>query len=235
MRRRGRRLQKLAPQETDSPDSDEEPPDQGGSKVIVIHPGSRNLRIGLASETFPHTVPMVIARPSAATFSALPPTPLRVRDDPESSDPLFGQAFEDGVGKLDAILKARLKVAKKRTVPNARELVPSYNRRTQYEEVLDINDVEQIEWIDLGPDQKFCTGKDVLPTTVGGTNDRHYELQRIQSWDDIIGHYRMVCSMRSSIFLDRSYWVIFNLFLNNPSNLKWASQQRNFPITVPSS
>jgi hypothetical protein len=106
---------------------------------------------------------MVIARPSAATFSALPPTPLRVRDDPESSDPLFGQAFEDGVSKLDAILKARLKVAKKRTVPNARELVASYNRRSQYEEVLDINDVEQIEWIDLGPDQKFCTGKDVLP------------------------------------------------------------------------
>lgn len=116
------------------------------------------MRIGLASQTFPHTVPMVIARPSAATFTPLPPLPLRSREDPERHEPLFGQAFEDGVTKLDAILKARLKAAKKRTVPNARELVASYNRRSQYEELLDINDPEQIEWIDLGPEQKYVTG-----------------------------------------------------------------------------
>ena len=33
-----------------------------GSKVIVIHTGSQNLRIGLASDALPKTVPMVIAR-----------------------------------------------------------------------------------------------------------------------------------------------------------------------------
>lgn len=33
-----------------------------GSKVIVIHPGSQNLRIGLASDALPKTIPMVIAR-----------------------------------------------------------------------------------------------------------------------------------------------------------------------------
>lgn len=33
-----------------------------GSKTIVIHPGSQNLRIGLASDALPKTVPMVIAR-----------------------------------------------------------------------------------------------------------------------------------------------------------------------------
>lgn len=33
-----------------------------GSKVIVIHPGSQNLRIGLASDALPKTSPMVIAR-----------------------------------------------------------------------------------------------------------------------------------------------------------------------------
>jgi len=36
--------------------------DASGSKVIVIHPGSQNLRIGLASDALPKTVPMVIAR-----------------------------------------------------------------------------------------------------------------------------------------------------------------------------
>lgn len=33
-----------------------------GSKVIVMHPGSQNLRIGFANDPLPKTVPMVIAR-----------------------------------------------------------------------------------------------------------------------------------------------------------------------------
>ena len=33
-----------------------------GSKVIVIHPGSQNLRLGLGTDALPKTVPMVIAR-----------------------------------------------------------------------------------------------------------------------------------------------------------------------------
>ena len=33
-----------------------------GNDVIVIHPGSQNLRIGFASDALPKTVPMVIAR-----------------------------------------------------------------------------------------------------------------------------------------------------------------------------
>ena len=104
---------------------------------------------------------MVIARPSAAMFTQLPPLPLRLCEDPESQEPLFGQVFEEGVAKLDTILKARLKAVKKRTVPNARELVASYNRRSQPEELLDINDPEQTEWIELGPDRKYCTGEAV--------------------------------------------------------------------------
>lgn len=33
-----------------------------GSRVIVMHPGSQNLRIGLANDPLPKTTPMVIAR-----------------------------------------------------------------------------------------------------------------------------------------------------------------------------
>ena len=36
--------------------------DESGSRVIVIHPGSQNLRIGLASDALPKIIPMVIAR-----------------------------------------------------------------------------------------------------------------------------------------------------------------------------
>ena len=130
---------------------------------------------------------MVIARPSAATFKPLPPLPLRLREDPASQEPLFGQAFEEGVAKLDAILKARLKAAKKRTVPNARELVASYNRRSQYEELLDINDPEQIEWIDLGPEQKYVTGEAVRFFLREVLMIRLCELSKIPSWPDTIG------------------------------------------------
>ena len=51
-----------------------------GSKVIVIHPGSQNLRIGLASDALPKTVPMVIARKWSASESEehdSEPTPKR--------------------------------------------------------------------------------------------------------------------------------------------------------------
>lgn len=36
--------------------------DTFGSKVVVIQPGSQNLRIGLASDALPKTVPMCVAR-----------------------------------------------------------------------------------------------------------------------------------------------------------------------------
>lgn len=121
------------------------------------------MRIGLASDTFPTNVPMVIARPTIAPLEEMPPQPVRLREDSESSEPLFGQAFEEGVTKLEAILKARLRAAKKRSVPNARELVASYNRRSQWEQILDINDPEQIEWEDLGSDKKYVTGAQVPP------------------------------------------------------------------------
>lgn len=40
-----------------------------GSKTIVIHPGSQNLRIGLATDALPRNVPMVIARRSGVSES----------------------------------------------------------------------------------------------------------------------------------------------------------------------
>lgn len=55
-----------------------------GSKVIVIHPGSQNLRIGLASDALPKTVPMVIARKweiSESEENGGEPSPKRRRTD----------------------------------------------------------------------------------------------------------------------------------------------------------
>lgn len=42
--------------------NEDEPEAVVGSKTVVMHVGSQNLRIGLASDALPKTVPMVIAR-----------------------------------------------------------------------------------------------------------------------------------------------------------------------------
>lgn len=49
--------------------AEEQPTEAIGSKVIVIHVGSQNLRIGLASDALPKTLPMVIARKAPANES----------------------------------------------------------------------------------------------------------------------------------------------------------------------
>lgn len=68
-----------------------------GSKVIVIHPGSQNLRIGLASDALPKTVPMVVARKwkmSESEEDGGEPSPKRRRTDEGSQmepEEMFGE------------------------------------------------------------------------------------------------------------------------------------------------
>ena len=70
--------------------------DASGSKVIVIHLGSQNLRIGLGSDALPKTVPMVIARKweySESEVGGGEPKPKRLKmDDGSEPEPekLFG-------------------------------------------------------------------------------------------------------------------------------------------------
>lgn len=71
-------------------EEEEETPEAVGSKVIVIHLGSQNLRIGLASDALPKTVPMVIARRAATCESEdhEEPNPKRMKmDDGTVMDP----------------------------------------------------------------------------------------------------------------------------------------------------
>jgi actin-related protein 8 len=68
-----------------------------GSKVIVIHLGSQNLRIGLASDALPKTVPMVIARKCVMSESEEDggePSPKRLKsEDGNEVEPekMFGE------------------------------------------------------------------------------------------------------------------------------------------------
>ena len=64
-----------------------------GSKTIVIHVGSQNMRIGFATDALPKTVPMVIARKSQKTEAEdSEPVPKRIKlDDDTPSEEWFGE------------------------------------------------------------------------------------------------------------------------------------------------
>lgn len=68
-----------------------------GSKIIVIHPGSQNLRIGFANDALPKTVPMVIARKwkeNESDENGGEPLPKRVKIDgevPPEPEKQFGE------------------------------------------------------------------------------------------------------------------------------------------------
>lgn len=64
-----------------------------GEKTIVIHVGSQNLRLGLATDALPKTVPMVIARKADRTEAEdSEPVPKRIKlDDDTPSEEWFGE------------------------------------------------------------------------------------------------------------------------------------------------
>lgn len=81
--------------DTNMEDAEETTAETAGSKVIVVHVGSQNLRIGLASDALPKTIPMVIARksPSNEAEDHEEPCPKRLKmDDGSDLEPekMFG-------------------------------------------------------------------------------------------------------------------------------------------------
>lgn len=156
------------------------------SKVIVIHPGSQNLRIGLASDILPKTVPMVIARKSNESESEEnggEPRPKRRKiesDEHEDVDDNVGfHKSTQSRGISDSILqfleeyaimttdlRARAKRSGVRSVPNARDQAVIYNKRTPSEEISEHNDVVQINWTEIPSDfaaaRDYITGQEAL-------------------------------------------------------------------------
>ncbi|ORE03467.1 actin-like ATPase domain-containing protein [Rhizopus microsporus var. microsporus] len=106
--------------------------------IIIIHPGSRNLRIGLASEAFPITVPHVIARRMNTNL------PVDTEQDTELTE-----KQEEALNEIKSELKWRMKNAKRRAVPNAEGQVVGFNTNAPRETILDHNDPYKVEWTDV--------------------------------------------------------------------------------------
>ncbi|EEH38989.2 hypothetical protein PAAG_01451 [Paracoccidioides lutzii Pb01] len=143
-----------------------------GSKIIVMHVGSQNLRIGLASDALPKTTPMVIARKShenEAEEDGGEPRPKRLKlDDGRLMEPdkMFGPEFSSQYTTMCAELRAHMRANKRRTLPNSKEMVINYNRRTVPETISEHNDPMRIEWTEVPSDPKqapeYLTGEAAL-------------------------------------------------------------------------
>lgn len=180
------------------------------SKVIVIHPGSQNLRIGLGSDALPKTIPMVIARrwkESECEEDGGEPSPKRMKvegavDAEALPEKWFGEDFADQYMAMSSELRTRMRSNKRRVLPNSKDLVTNYNRRTPPEIISEHNDINRIDFTEIpsNPDKAphYFTGHDALripelskpryklfwPLRLGTFNETEYK-DRNQIYHDI--------------------------------------------------
>ncbi|KAI2630569.1 hypothetical protein GGS21DRAFT_524912 [Xylaria nigripes] len=119
------------------------------SKVIVIHPGSQNLRIGFASDALPKTIPMTVATKFPLTESEMHEVLPRRQPEVNSPDQQFGEEWSKKYQKMCNDLKVDMRANKRKVLPNSKELVVNYNRRTESEKIPKHNDPQEIDWTDV--------------------------------------------------------------------------------------
>ncbi|PNS15791.1 hypothetical protein CAC42_4243 [Sphaceloma murrayae] len=146
-------------------DADEE---AFGSKTIVIHPGSQNMRIGLATDALPKSVPMVIARKAQKAESEEndgEPSPKRQKLDSDElgeESTWFGPEFAQEYNSMAAEFKTFRRVNKRRVLPNSRELVWNWNSRNPPDVIPRHNDPIEIDWTDVSDAPDYVTGHKAL-------------------------------------------------------------------------
>ncbi|KZV74529.1 actin-like ATPase domain-containing protein [Peniophora sp. CONT] len=132
-----------------------------GSKVIVIDPGSRSLRIGRASDINPVSVPNCIARRTEGPITA--PRYLETLKRPTlPNDPPVEWPYEVVMDILYSILRNRMEFYKLRVTPDAGSKASAFNAQSQPEIIPDDNDPFHIDFIMDPPGKDTLVGEDVL-------------------------------------------------------------------------
>ncbi|KAF9191928.1 actin-like protein arp8 [Haplosporangium sp. Z 767] len=161
-----------------------------GKKIIVIHPGSRILRIGRASDAYPVVTPHCIARRMRVSTTAIASKKSTSSSIQDSSTPggLAASEEEQGGNDMDVDmeletlqdvkahdvvndrylqeieydLKLRMKAAKRKPVANAKSQVRSFNASSRPEMILDHNDPYKVEWTDPAAEGDYIIGQKAL-------------------------------------------------------------------------
>ena len=133
------------------------------SKVVVIHPGSQFLRIGFSTDVLPKTVPMCLASKYHCTesdeYEALP----RREFGAQKIDQQYGEEWSRKYKKMSEDLKQDMRVNKRKVLPNSKELVVNYNRRTDPEVIPTHNDPLQVEWTDVNTPVEEAVFREAAP------------------------------------------------------------------------
>ncbi|KAG8691727.1 actin-like protein arp8 [Ceratobasidium sp. 423] len=135
-----------------------------GSKTLVIHPGSRWLKIGMATDVFPVQVPNVIARrcrtgtaPKAVFHNGVI-QPASERNGPtgdtrekaggnEMSPDSEEDPFNERTAGIRSSLLARMKFYKLQVLPNGSSDAARYNASVKPTTIPELNDSGRAEWI----------------------------------------------------------------------------------------
>ncbi|RDB23323.1 putative actin-related protein 8 [Hypsizygus marmoreus] len=120
-----------------------------GAQVVVVHLGSRFLRIGRASDVTPVTVPNVVARKCQSPV----PSPARVegisrprpKDGSEPQEP-GNDPFDDKIAAITVSLRDRMRFYKLRVTPNATTIASTFNEQFKPEIIAEYNDPYRVEW-----------------------------------------------------------------------------------------
>ncbi|KAI0128912.1 hypothetical protein BJ170DRAFT_654013 [Xylariales sp. AK1849] len=118
-------------------------------KIIVIHPGSQNLRLGFADDALPKTIPTTLATKFPQTESEIYEALPRRQFEAKTQDQQYGEEWSKKYQKMCNDLKIDMRANKRKVLPNSKELVVNYNRRTEPEKIPQHNDPLQIEWTDI--------------------------------------------------------------------------------------
>ena len=124
------------------------------ARIIVVHPGSQNLRVGFASDALPKTIPTTLAtkypQTEAEMFEALP----RRQFEAKTTDQQYGEEWSKKYQKMCNDLKVEMRANKRKVLPNSKELVQTFNRRTEPEIIQQHNDPLEVEWTDVSTLEK---------------------------------------------------------------------------------
>lgn len=119
------------------------------SKIVVIHPGSQNLRIGFASDALPKTIPMTLATKYSQAESEMHEALPRRQFEGRTMDQQHGEEWAKKYQKMCNDLKVDMRANKRKVLPNSKDLVVNFNRRIEPEIIHQHNDPLQIEWTDV--------------------------------------------------------------------------------------
>ncbi|KAF8637628.1 hypothetical protein AX17_002697 [Amanita inopinata Kibby_2008] len=166
-----------APVEEISTSTPQEQKGRRGSQVIVIHLGSRFLRVGKASEVNPITVPCVVAWKCKGSvvspaFVEGVSRPKRVKltstattsGHGEEHDKLMTQEdpFEEKLATMTVSLRDRMRFYKHRVTPNATSIARTFNEQFRPEIIAAHNDPYRVEWLDASCGEDVLIGEKAL-------------------------------------------------------------------------